>query len=356
MTNPHTLKYPIEILINNDKKYSVQSIDYPTCKSTCRTLIDATKSVRDQLEETTWIESTKNRLIQPSNLTEIKATNDNYLLSEIEIAKRYNSVPKVLYYYLEFSEIAIKMLTDPYIWFSNPKSFNDPFELPDVFESSWNIDEEWIDFKYAYERHKDKLDALKGFKNANDAYLTLKYHNQEVISKILEMKVSTFNETLNNTGVACFSRYYDNILMWSHYAKKHTGIVIGYNYDMIKSDHNNLPGSDVDYRQHHKKLKTGHYAGDIKDFIRSEFTSRKLFNKHPSWAYEQEFRLINDTGDGKYPIKKDYISELYFGCNIDKDIQEALLAITQGLDLKIYSMEKSDSINLERKEYKKPAR
>jgi len=138
--------------------------------------------------------------------------------------------------------------------------------------------------------------------------------------------------------------------------KKHTGIVIGYNYNKLKDDHENLPGSDVDYRQHPKKLKTGHYAGDIKDFIRSEYTSRKLFNKHPSWAYEQEFRLINAKGDGKYPIKKDYISELYFGCNIDKDIQKALLAITNELDIKIYNMEKYDGSYLKRKEYKKPAR
>lgn len=356
MTSSHTFKYPIEIVIEDDAQYSVQSIDYPTCKTTCKSLIDATNSVRDKLEEITWTESTNNRLIPPSKLTKEKLTNKKSLFSEIEIVKRYNSVPKTLYYYLEFSDIAIKMLTDPYIWFSNPKSFNDPFELPEVFEASWNIDEEWTDFKFAYEHHKQKLDVLKGFKDVSDAYLTLKYQNQDVLNKILEMKVSAFNETLNKTGVACFSRYYDNILMWSHYAKKHTGIVIGYNYDLIKSDHENLLGSDVDYRHHPKKLKTGHYAGDIKDFIRSEYTSRKLFNKHPSWAYEQEFRLINATGDGKYSINKDYISELYLGCNIDKDIREALLAITKGLNLKTYNMEKSDNSYLQRKEHKKPAR
>jgi len=353
MTSSHTFKYPIEIVVEKDKRYSVQSIDYPTCKSTCKSLVDATDSVKEKLEEITWVESSKNRLIQPSNLTKATRSHENSIFSEIEIFKRYNSVPKILYYYLEFSEVAIKMLTEPYIWFSNPKSFNDPFELPDVFESTWNVDEEWLDFKFSYERNKDKLDVLKGFKNVDDAYIALKYQNPDILNKILEMKVAVFNETLNRTGVACFSRYYDNILMWSHYAKKHTGIVIGYDYDMIKSDHENLPGSDVDYRHHTKKLKTGHYAGDIKDFIRSEYTSRKLFNKHPSWAYEQEFRLINATGDGKYPIKKDYISELYFGCNIDKDIQKALIAITNGLNLKIYSMEKSDSAHLERREHKK---
>jgi hypothetical protein len=196
--------------------------------------------------------------------------------------------------------------------------------------------------------------VLKGFKDANEAYLTLKCNNQEILSKILKMKISAFNETLNKTGVACFSRYYDNILMWSHYAKKHTGIVIGYNHDKIRNDHENLLSSDVDYRLHPEKLKTGKFAGDIKDFISNEYTTRKLFNKHPSWSYEQEYRLINSSGAGKYPIDKDYIAELYLGCNIDKSIRKAILAITLNLNIDIYDMEKSEETNLIRTN-KKPA-
>ena len=356
MTNSHTLKYPVEIVIQDRSKYTVQSIDYPTCQSTCKTLIEATNSVRDQLEDITWENSSKNKLISPSSLTKVKLRNRNSLLSEIEIVKRYSSVPKTLYYYLEFSGIAIKMLTDPYIWFSNPKSFNDPFELPDVFDSSWNVDEEWADFKFSYEHHKNKLEVLKNFSDVNEAYLILKCKRPDILKEVLELKISAFNETLNKTGVACFSRYYDNILMWSHYARKHTGIVIGYDYYKLKNENKNLPGSDVDYRHHPKKLRTGSYAGDIKDFIRSEYLTRKLFNKHPAWAYEQEYRLINAEGDGKYPIKKNYISELYFGCNIDKDIKEALISITDNLDLKYYDMEKLESSELIRKEYKKPTK
>ncbi|MFT5294616.1 MAG: hypothetical protein ACI9YH_000622 [Colwellia sp.] len=133
MSNTHTFKYPIEIVVHTENKYSVQSFDYPTCKSTNSSLIVATNSVRDKLEEITWVDSADNKLIEPSDLTKIKQINKNSIYSEIEIIKRYNSVPKILYYYLEFSETAIKMLTEPYIWFSNPKTFNDPFELPDVF-------------------------------------------------------------------------------------------------------------------------------------------------------------------------------------------------------------------------------
>lgn len=353
MKSSHTFNYPVQITTEN-KEYFVQSIDYKKCSSKSKDLTKTIGLVRDQLEEVTWKDSQKNKLIEPSLLTEIKTTNQDSFITEIEIVKRYNSLPKTLYYYLEFSEIAIKMLSSPYIWFSNPKSFNDPFELPEVFEFIWSGEEEWQDFKFAYDSHKNGMDILKGFKDANDAYLNLKFKNQTALTEILKLKIKALDQTIHKRRVSCFSRHYDNILMWSHYASKHSGIVIGYDYNKLIRNLPNVVGSDVDYRQHLKKLRIGDYAGDFKSIFKSDYIDRKIFNKHPSWAYEQEFRLISSSmDDGKLPIDRDCISELYFGCNIDKDIQETLSGIVEGQDIGLYCMKKTADTKLIRTEYKK---
>lgn len=89
-------------------------------------------------------------------------------------------------------------------------------------------------------------------------------------------------------GLLCFSRNWDNLLMWSHYAASHTGVCLGFdipadkNYDL-----------DVHYQPNLLKIRR-------REDVNLDLVTRLLHTKHESWSYEQEVRSfvrLNDPPD-----------------------------------------------------------
>jgi hypothetical protein len=343
------INYPIKIKICDGNNYIFTSIDYPECSVKSDNYHQGINEISEKLEELVWDLSKSNAPItNPSNLLNLdKRIENNSFYSEVKIKRCYGELPDILYYYLPASEILFKTLTTPYVWFSDPKTFNDPFELPEAFEKNWTKDEEWKDFEFSFNSKKGKLDIFEHFETAQEAYLQLKFKEPSILKNILELKLEALDDAMSQFGIACFSRYYDNVLMWSHYSNKHTGVVIGYRYDRIVHKNSELIGGDVDYRIHKNKLRTGKYAGELESVLESDFLTRKLFTKHPCWSYEQEYRLLNPNSAGeKYPIDKESICELHLGCEIDPDIKSSLLEIVSGTNIELFDMIKSDDSNL----------
>lgn len=349
----HQLKYPIEVTRTEKNEYCIKVIDYPQCTHIADDYDIAYEKTREQLEDITWQDTYKKKLLQPSQLAEIiKSNSRNTFHTYIKIANRYNDLPEILYYYLPVSEILFKMVTDPYIWFSELKNFNDPFEFPEVFNKVWTPGEEWKEFEYAFGMFKDKWHLFKNYSSAQEAFLHLRATATKTLDEILNLKISTLEETMKKSRVACFSRNFNNVLMWSHYSNKHSGVVLGYNCNDLLDKKEKIVGSDIDYRIKKRKLDAGNYAGPIEKTLESDYTAIKLFTKHPSWSYEEEFRLLSHNDkNGEHSISKNSIKEIYFGCKMDISTKKSLLALLKGLNLKIdiYEMIKEDNFKLQRK-------
>jgi len=91
-------------------------------------------------------------------------------------------------------------------------------------------------------------------------------------------------------GLLCFSRNWDNLLLWSHYAASHAGICLGFD---IPDDVFVANAIDVRYQPNLLKIR------DPKD-LNPDFAKRLLCTKHESWSYEQEVRFLvglNDPAD-----------------------------------------------------------
>jgi len=82
-------------------------------------------------------------------------------------------------------------------------------------------------------------------------------------------------------GALCFSRSWNNILMWSHYADRHQGVCLG--FDIPK-----------------KRTKDVKYVGNVQQVgnLQTMSTRRKVqivnrlnFAKYEGWCYEQEVRV-----------------------------------------------------------------
>jgi hypothetical protein len=77
--------------------------------------------------------------------------------------------------------------------------------------------------------------------------------------------------------VACFSKGFESPTMWSHYAKNHTGFVMGYEC----LNNNKLI-----------KVKYTDKLSKYKDIDKQKLINHLAKTKYKEWSYEQEFRLL----------------------------------------------------------------
>ena len=92
-------------------------------------------------------------------------------------------------------------------------------------------------------------------------------------------------------SLLCFSRNWDNLLLWSHYAARHTGLCLG--FDIPDASSGASVYMDVHYQPNLLQVR------DAKD-VNLDLVYRLLSTKHESWSYEQEVRIfvgINDPPD-----------------------------------------------------------
>ncbi len=118
-------------------------------------------------------------------------------------------------------------------------------------------------------------------------------------------------------GVYCFSEKRDNILMWAHYAKQHTGFCLEFDIDndffrpitcAIKVEYDTiLPVLNI--------LQLGNYP--------KREIGRRLLTKADDWEYEQEWRIVETKkGPGIQNFPEDALSGVILGCRISPENKE----------------------------------
>jgi hypothetical protein len=138
------------------------------------------------------------------------------------------------------------------------------------------------------ERKRLKLSTIKDLNDPFD--LTPLDTSDPAISKAVD---ALSLHLWNKTGVLCFSRNWDNLLLWSHYGAAHTGICLGFDI----SDGNLGVNYDTDVLYQPNFLQIC-YPEDVN----FDLANRMLRTKHESWSYEQEVRMfagLNDPPDEK---------------------------------------------------------
>jgi hypothetical protein len=88
-------------------------------------------------------------------------------------------------------------------------------------------------------------------------------------------------------GVVCFSRNWDDPVLWSHYSDKHKGICLGFDV----SDYN-LHFIEVNYVS--ERLPRQQHEEEIETMARQWFST-----KFKSWQYEKEVRVFTNLGESE---------------------------------------------------------
>lgn len=202
----------------------------------------------------------------------------------------------ILYKYRDLDcEFTQNIFLNSEFWFSDPSVFNDPFDC-DLSDSG----EPTLEVFIAYLRRKraSEEDIEKAVIAAQHEPSFLKTLSSETLSY-----------TRESNGVLSLSRAPDNILMWSHYAKKHTGVVIGIDIEKIPEFRGRVIG--VEYESSYEKIDV--FGGHSYEKIAKD----RFGLKYTDWEYEEEVRVIGTPGLHK--VDRKAICTVYFGCRSDAE-------------------------------------
>jgi len=132
-------------------------------------------------------------------------------------------------------------------------------------------------------------------------------------------------------GLLCFSKNWNEPLLWGHYADKHKGVALGFaisKYRII----------EVDYQPKRIKLE----LKDNPKHNETAFLIELVRTKYHNWKYENEIRILVSLKDciklgGHFFINFDdnlSLKEIILGCKFDNN-EEYILKLSQKLNAKV---------------------
>jgi Protein of unknown function (DUF2971) len=141
----------------------------------------------------------------------------------------------------------------------------------------------FLDEKYALENLEKKRLKISFLDDLNDPFELLAFESIE--SDVNRVQINTSATLAKDKGVLCFSRSWDNPVLWSHYGDKHKGIALGFE---IRDPPDGPPlWLEVSYVS--KRLKCS--PAELKNWNVEE--ARKLLTtKFEHWSYEDEVRIF----------------------------------------------------------------
>lgn len=213
---------------------------------------------------------------------------------------------KIVYQFAEYNDALYEIILKQSLKFSDPRTFNDPFDCNEKLLTI-NYDEDYVEETISQ--------ITKSLSRSEKRELKRKFRNPANQAEIMRNKLKEYK-------LSCFSENYKEVLMWSHYSKKHTGICVGFDFPHKYIDKFIL--CPVNY---FKILKPLDGKTDLYRVILYWLTTKSM-----RWNYEAEIRAItkSKTSDKHEFIKFDpkYIKEIIFGCNVtEQEINEALVII-----------------------------
>lgn len=203
--------------------------------------------------------------------------------------------------YRAINKNLIDCLVRSVLYFPTNYQMNDPFDSR-------------IDLSHAIQNslksaNEEQADALNAF-------------------RVQEGDIRRFHDSVSTLGIGSFSLTNQETLMWSHYANDHKGVVLRYDfpYDFLKDEEKILVASRVLYGENPISswlLDNVHlYRDDHFTFV-TELMKKFLTAKAPSWAYEQEARIIRPVS-GEFGVPRSLLTHVIFGLQTPEKDEELI--------------------------------
>jgi hypothetical protein len=257
------------------------------------------------------------------------------------------------------ASVALTILKNKTLRWRSPKSFNDPFELKNPLEFGF----EWNELKEAYHRcviavlsqvddppivegnpvasivREARSQCRNGRRDPETIWKGMEIQFEGFVNQQKELTLAdrnTWNEMKQNYRILCLSAVHDNILMWSHYADEHRGIVLEFR-PTIGQPAGSLPAA-VSYSnevpvavtlEEYVRFLTG--IGHRPDSRNA--WKKSIYTKSSVWVYENESRILDTKRadeQGEFSDRQfdpqDLLS-VFLGCRIASELCSQIRAI-----------------------------
>ena len=230
-----------------------------------------------------------------------------------------SELPDNLYKYLSLNpedNCSVEKLRDTIVnsclWLSPPTHFNDPFDMTLHLE----LERDPIKLRETMKSGFKRFNPEAGYK-ARAEFVEKHMANLDGFKQHVHER---YREKIESAGVCCLSRDPENILMWSHYAEKHTGFAM--QFSVVQDVHVFARSLPVEYSQDYPVVL---WPSDSE-----ELNKKIILGKHDGWKYEQEFRIIHNSGSNTLlPFRPEALTGIYIGCRTPAEsfakLQELLL-------------------------------
>jgi len=235
---------------------------------------------------------------------------------EVEDSTNDGEDPEFLYRYRSMASRNLdRTFTHSELYFSRPDQFNDPFDFKTRFTfSNCKTDDVKLYFDNSTKEHRPDLTDTEREEVVKYFVDQYKKGNTDFPQKMEDLMDNKLPEMTKALKVLCLSKVYYDILMWSHYANGHRGIVLQFDKSTLK-------------KQFYGCKKVVYYPTfpTLRDFNKRQ---EELFilSKSKHWGYEGEWRIIepvkgeeiNDAGK-VYSFGNNALTGVILGCEISNE-------------------------------------
>ncbi|MCK5127087.1 MAG: DUF2971 domain-containing protein [candidate division Zixibacteria bacterium] len=258
-------------------------------------------------------------------------------------------IPDYIYKYISWdNKFHKRILTHSELYFSQPKSFNDPFDCliePDY--STLNDEQVKNRIKYHVKRDNPSANRKEVRRLVKKVMSEKNWKDEENIERSNQWSYKYKNEKL---GINCFSGNYQEILMWSYYACGHRGLCLKFSTKELESNFKTLQISEGKIHE----IIPVEYVPEIpkiNPIVEGNYYVPKILSlKSNLWKHEDEYRILFhgyknqdktlDKDDRVYKFTSSVLKGVYFGYYMEEDVKKKILTIlkNRNFDLELYNV------------------
>ncbi|KDN54419.1 DUF2971 domain-containing protein [Flavobacterium seoulense] len=222
-----------------------------------------------------------------------------------------NDKPNYIYKFVPFNLNTLKSLIKNELWFGKPINLNDPFECDFKLKFSGVLPNDNFLKKYYIE----KLEI-------RDAIIERIARNKVNIDFFLEdIRSAILKSAIDNVGICSFSKNYNDIKMWAHYADSHKGICMVFDKDLLIGSLQNVKLEEVKYLNNLIEIEIVGFENDIQLSVPKIDDIVNL--KNSCWEIEDELRLFinffNKNSRRLFPYNPKSLKGIIIGQKMESD-------------------------------------
>lgn len=230
------------------------------------------------------------------------------------------------------------------LYFSAKSQFNDPFDSQ--IPTKYNLCSE-----KELDKYLENLLNIKGI-DGDEKIKKLRIAKERLKNNPEEIQTTIDNHIERKVGILALTENINNLLLWAHYANKHTGFCIELDAQMLNriiiaefQKNNELAFIfKVKYKNRFPIINPCKHSFEQR-------TQLQFLVKSKDWKYEKEWRIILLNGSRqKIELPPDVFKKIYFGLNTDSnDIERSKVILGQyNPNIGLYrAVKKKDSFSLE---------